>query len=122
MFDELNSKVKGVDSDKKEALDNAKYPVEGLRIEDGKVYYKDSLLENSGTARQIYVSTALVASTMNGIKAMRIDRAESMSGDDRKALVTSCNKLGIQVLMSRVSESGIVDGEITISEGVYNDG
>lgn len=115
----IDDKIKKVNKDKKTAMENARYPVDGLVIDDGKVYFEGSLLENCGTEKQIYVSTALVASQINGIKAMRVDRAESMGKEGREALLKVCSDLGIQVCMSIVKDSEPEQNEIKIVQGVY---
>lgn len=114
---EIDTYIKQLDQDKKDGLSKAKFPVDGLTIEDGKVFYQDCLLENCGTEKQIYVSTALVASNIKGIKAMRIDRAESMGKAARQMVIDTAKKFGVQVCMSRVAEESIGDNEIHIIDG-----
>lgn len=115
----LDTKIKKIDIEKKTGLDNAEFPLEGLSVSDGKAYYKGHLLENCGTEKQIYVSTALIASRADGIKAMRIDRAESMGKKVRALVIKTAEKFGVQVCMSRVAEESIDENEITIVDGEY---
>lgn len=115
----LDDEIKKIDAEKKKALDSAICPVKNLSIDDGKVYFEGSLLENCGTEKQMFVSASLVASQMDGVKVMRIDRAESMGKDGRAKLIDICNNLGVQVCMSRVSDEEQADGEIRIVNGVY---
>lgn len=120
-LDDAEAKVRDIDKTKKEALEAAEYPIDGLSIEDGKVMFKGSLLEACGTEVQMQVSAALVASRIKGIKAMRIDRAESMGAGGRARLLKICKDLGVQVCMSRVTDGETAKGEIQIREGVYED-
>ncbi len=118
-YNRLEISVRGIDATKKKALAEAEYPVKGLYIEDGKVLYNGDLLENCGTEKQMLVSASLVASRMKGVKAMRIDRAESMGADARNHLLEICKGLGVQVCMARVTDTTPEKGEVQIVEGVY---
>jgi DNA repair exonuclease SbcCD ATPase subunit len=113
--------IKAKREEKKAALDEAKWPLEGLTIEDGKVYFKGCLLDNLGESEQMLVCAALA---INDIKAhplhvVRMDGVESMSANDFEALVKLFNGADIQVLSTRVSRGDVEPDEIEIVDGKY---
>ena len=103
---------------KKNMLDGAKWPIEGLSIEDGVVYYNDNRLDNLGTSEQMLVCSALAIKNIlaHPIKVVRLDGIESMSKADFKSLQKLFGDAGIQVLATRVSRGGVEEGEIVITE------
>lgn len=105
------------------ALETAKWPLEGLTVEDGKVLYKGNLLSNLGESEQMLVCCALAIKDIKAhkLKVVRLDGAESMSPEHIKAIVKMFNDEDIQVLSTRVSRGEIEPNEITIVEGVYTD-
>lgn len=115
--------IEAIDAKKREILAAAQWPVEGLSIDDsGDVTYNGCLWDNLGTADQIVVSARLLAARLGKLRCCRIDRAESLSADQRKNLIEVLEGLGVQVLMARVSEESAVEStEIRIVDGVYAD-
>lgn len=120
VVDEL---VKKLVEERKEKLDTAKWPIEGLNIEEGNILYKDCLLENLGESEQMLVTAALAIEDImaHDFHVVRMDGIESMSEDDFNALKKLFNDKGVQVLSTRVARGDVGDTEITITEGVYND-
>lgn len=121
---EADQLVKKLRADKADALDNAHWPIEGLSVEEGKVIYKDYLLENLGESQQILVCSALAIADIKSheLKVVRIDGVESMSSVDFKQLQTLFNGEGIQVLSTRVSRGDAEPQEIVIVDGEYGEG
>lgn len=115
--------VKKLRDAKKDALDNAKWPIEGLTIEDGKILYKGCLLENLGESEQQLVCAAIAMKDIcaHKIKVARMDGIESMSPADFQALQKLYNDAGIQVIATRVSWGGTEPDEIVIEDGVYKE-
>lgn len=116
-------KVNGIDEKKKNALDNAEWPIKGLSIVDGQITYGDILLSNLGKSEQLLVCGALAAKTIQKapIKVVRMDGIESMDPKDFNKLEKIFNDNDVQVLSSRVSRGDKADNEIIIEEGVYED-
>ena len=115
--------VKTLRAQKKEALDNVQWPLDGIAIEDGEITYNGSLLENLGESEKMLVCAALALEDIrkHEVRVVRMDGVESMSIDDFNALTELFNGLGVQVISTRVSRDGSAEpGEIVITDGVYN--
>lgn len=119
---ELADQVRDLRQRKADALNGAKWPLDGLEIDGGDVVYKGALLENLGSSEQMLVTAALAVADIKAhpLKVVRMDGVESMSIDDFKALTKLFNGQGIQVLSTRVSRDDVSETEIVIEEGVYS--
>lgn len=120
---ELDESVREKKQAKVDALETAKWPLEGLAVEDGKVIYNGNLLSNLGESEQMLVCCALAIKDIKAheLKVVRLDGVESMSQEHLGAMVKMFNDEDIQVLSTRVSRGEIEPEEIQIVEGVYKD-
>ena len=116
--------VKELREQKSQVLDGAKWPIDGLFIQDGDIIYNDCLIENLGESDQMLVCAALSIADIKAhdLKVVRIDGVESMDIDNFKKLQKLFNDSGIQVLSTRVSRGDIDPQEIVIVDGEYSDG
>lgn len=119
--EDLTEKIKDKREEKKVALDNAEWPLEGLSVEDGKVHYNGCLLENLGESEQMLVCSALAMKDIlnHPLRVVRLDGIESMGKEHFKTLVNMFNGAGIQVLSTRVARAEVEPGEIQIVDGIY---
>lgn len=115
----LDREVKKLDKMKKETVANAKWPIEGLSVENGNITYNGCLLSNCGHSEQMLICGALAAASIKEkeLHVVRMDGIESMSPEDFKTLQKIFNDKDIQVLSSRVSRGDVEEGEIVIEEG-----
>lgn len=120
---EADRKVKERYAYRKQVLDSAKWPIEGLTISDGDVYYNGILFDNLGESEQMLVTAAIALGDIekHDIKIVRMDGVESMSKKDYETLRTLFNERGVQVLSTRVSRGGIEQNEIEIVDGIYTE-
>jgi energy-coupling factor transporter ATP-binding protein EcfA2 len=120
---EIQEDIKELQRVRKEALESAKWPIPGLSIIDGFIYYNDVLLENLGESEQMYVCAALAVKDIckHPIRVVRMDGVESMSPEDFAKLVSLFNKHQVQVLSTRVARDDAEPTEITIVNGEYTD-
>lgn len=119
---EADESVKELQGKKKDLLDDVKFPLEGLTIEEGKLYYNECLFENLGTSEQMLVCSALAKEQVGEIRVIRMDGIESMSKGDFEKLKKLFNDADIQILASRVSRGDKEPDEVTIEEGMYQEG
>jgi len=115
--------VKELRESKKDLLENAKWPLEGLSIEDGDVLYNGNLFSNLGQSEQMLVCAALAIKDIlaHPLHVVRIDGAESLSKADFKKLQDLFGDNEIQVISTRVCESEPRDGELVIEEKESSD-
>lgn len=116
--EDLESKMAGIEAQKKDILSKAKWPVSGMEIRDGEIYVENILLKNCGVSQKLQVSFAVAISTHPELKCCRLDGAESLGTKGRKEVIQMANQQGYQILMSRVSDDGAADGELLIEAGV----
>ena len=119
--EEISEQIKALKEKKKAALEDAKWPIEGLSVDDNKVYYNDCLLENLGESEQMLVCCALAKKDImaNPLRVVRLDGIESMSKEHFEQLTAMFNGDGIQVLSTRVARAEVEPGEIQIVDGSY---
>ena len=105
---------------RKANLEAATWPLPGLCIEDGQVYYNHVPFEQVGDSKKMLICAALAAEQIKNspLKIVRMDATESMSKEDFNTTVQIFNAHGIQVLSTRVSRAGEVEpGELVIHDG-----
>lgn len=106
---------------KKDALEKATFPLEGLSFEDGDVVYNGCLLQNLGESEQLLVCCALASKDIKEVKVVLVDGCESMSVEDYEKMKKLFNDDGIQLLSTRVSRGDVEPHEITIEDGTFDD-
>jgi len=117
-LDEVVKKLENIQSNKQAVLSKAKWPVDGLSVEDGRVIYNNLPIENAGQGMALQISFAVAMSKNPTLKCCRLDGAESMGASGRADVIKMAEENGFQVLMSRVSDHGAGNGEVIIEEGV----
>ena len=117
-WEQTDSDVKARQVEKKSLLENAKWPLPGLSIEDGDVIYNGSLFDNLGESEQMLVCAALAVKDIlaHPLRVCRMDGCESMSKEDFAKLQELFGSNDIQVISTRVSRGSIDDGELVITE------
>lgn len=118
-YQNIKEQISSFRKKKKKLLEEADFPLEGLNIEDGEIYYKGVKFENLGKSERILVSSGLAKEQIGKIRVVRIDGIESMSREDFNALRDLFKGANIQILASRVSRGELEPNEITIEEGEF---
>lgn len=119
--DAAQESIKNLQDQKKELLEGVELPLDGLTIEEGKLYYNECLFENLGHSEQMLVCAALAKEQIGEIRVVRMDGIESMSKEDFGKMKKIFNDADIQILASRVSRGEIEPDEIVIEEGLYKE-
>ena len=119
--EKYESDIKAKKEEKKDALEHAEWPLEGLSIEDGHIMYDGCLMENLGESEQMLVCSALAMKDIKAhpLKIVRLDGIESMGKEHFEQLIKLFNDEDIQVLSTRVSRGDTEPGEIVIVDGEY---
>ena len=118
-FQEQDQVVRGVEEDKRKALESVEWPVPGLSIEEGEIRFHGVPLVQCGNSEQLLVCGALAAHQIaqSRLRVVRLDGIESMSSEDFAALEAIFQAHDVQVLASRVTRGDLEDGELLIHEG-----
>jgi len=116
--DDADEMVRDLREQKAELLDNAKWPLDGLSIEDGNVLYKGALIENLGHSEGMLVCAALAIKDIeaHALHCVRMDGVESMSKEDFGRLQKLFGDHDIQVISTRVSRDDVEGKELVIKE------
>lgn len=107
---------------KREALESAKIPVEGLTFDERQVLYKGIPVENLGEGEQIRISAEIGMAANPKLRVMCIRHGEALDEDGLKILADMAEAHDFQIWMARVDSSGKVgivleDGMIAGSNG-----
>lgn len=116
--EEQESKMGAIDKEKSDALDKAKFPIEGLSISDDGVTYKDVPFSQCSSAERLRVSVAIAMSMNPKLKVIRITDGSLIDSKNMAIIQEMASKGDWQIWIERVDESGkvgvfIEDGEVS---------
>lgn len=101
---------------KRDALVNAKIPVEGLTFDERQVLYKGIPIENLGEGEQIRISAEIGMAANPKLRVMCIRHGEALDEDGLKILADLAEAHDFQIWMARVDSSGKVG--IVLEDGM----
>lgn len=121
-YKEYDNKINGLRKQKLEILAGTNTGVEGLTITEDDILYKGISSDNWSDAQGLIISSELCISQMPKLKAVFMDRAESIGKKKLAEYEKWAIKNGIQVILTRVADEApkdkddytffIVDGSI----------
>lgn len=103
-YSRLTTEITNLREQKRELLDNANLPLEGLSVEDGELIYKGFKWDSMSGADQLKVSTAIVRKLNPKCGFVLMDKLEQMDLDTLKDFGSWLEKEGLQVIATRVSK------------------
>lgn len=103
-YSRLTTEITNLREQKRELLDNANLPLEGLSVEDGELIYKGFKWDSMSGADQLKVSTAIVRKLNPKCGFVLMDKLEQMDLDTLKDFGNWLEKEGLQVIATRVSK------------------
>ena len=103
-YSRLTTEITNLREQKRELLDNANLPLEGLSVEDGELIYKGFKWDSMSGADQLKVSTAIVRKLNPKCGFVLMDKLEQMDLDTLKDFGIWLEKEGLQVIATRVSK------------------
>lgn len=124
-YDDLTAKIYDVRKKKRELLNNADMPLEGLSVEKGELIYKGSKWDCMSSSDQLKTAAAIVRKLNPDCGFVLMDKLEQMDTDSLKEFGAWLEQEGLQVIATRVStgdectviiEDGYVKGEEKPSE------
>lgn len=120
-YDELTTKIYDVRKNKKELLDNADMPLDGLSVDNGELTYKGSKWDCMSSSDQLKTAAAIVRRLNPDCGFVLMDKLEQMDGDTLKEFGAWLEAEGLQVIATRVSTGDectviIEDGYVKGSE------
>lgn len=116
-YDEMTTKIEGIQKSKEAKLKEAKMPVEGLSVAEGGVTYNGIPFEQLAKSEQIRVSLAIAMAQDTGLKLIRIMDGSLLDSGNMSVIKEMAEARDYQVWVEVVDESGevgffIEDGEV----------
>lgn len=116
-YDSYTDEIKKIDSSKKELLEQAKMPIEGLTITDDGVLYNEIPFNQISTSEKLKVSTAIVMTMNPKLKVIRIMDGSLLDNEGLKTIQSMVKEQDYQLWIEKVDDTGkvgfyIEDGEV----------
>lgn len=97
--------IKKIDQQKKEMLEKAKFPVEGLSIEKDEVFFNEIPFNQTSTAEKLRISVAIGIALNPELKILLVREGSSLDSNSLKAVAEQASEADAQLWLERVSES-----------------
>ena len=114
-YDELTAGIKGIDSTKAGAMENAKFPVFGLSFDENGVLVNGLPWNQASSAEQLKVSLAMGVSLNPTLRVMLIRDGSLLDDSSMQIIAEMCEKNDFQCLVERVGEGD--EGALIIEDG-----
>lgn len=111
----LTLRIQAIDEERQAALAAAKFPVEGLGIQDGQVTLNNVPFEQASHAMQIRASTAIALAANPGIKVVLIRDASTLDAKSKALIVDMVTAAHGQVWMETIDP--LNDASIIMEDG-----
>ena len=117
---ELTRAMEQREERKRNALQSAKMPIEGLVFDEKQVFFNGLALVDEGEAKQIEISTAIGMALNPKLRILRVPHGEALDPDGIKVLERIAAENDFQIWMARVDVSGKVgivmeDGAVKVA-------
>lgn len=119
----LNRRIEEIDEEKKQAIQNANLPLDGLELTDEGVMMNGTFFSQLSTAEQIRVSTLVAMSQNPELKIVIIREGALMNSANLAMIAKLAAERGFQVWIERFQEEPssvglhIIDGAIAFEDG-----
>lgn len=116
--EELTAEIDVIDRDKAARLEVARYPVEGLSVEDDRVLLDGLPLEQASSGQRLEFGLALAAALRPGLRTLLVREGSLLDADALARVRAWAEARDVSVLLEVVeSEPGALPGAIEIREG-----
>lgn len=114
---ELTEKLEILRQEKQEAIESAKYPLEGLGFSDDGIVYNGIPFVQLSSAEKLKISIAMAINLQPKLKVIRITDGSLLDSKSMAIVEEMAQQNDMQVFIERVDESGkvgivIEDGEV----------
>lgn len=101
--DKLTAEIEAVRAHRKKST--ATFPIQGLAINDGEVWYQDLAFDQLNTAKRIELAVALAAHKAGQLGVICVDGCESLDAKTFSVLEETCSKANLQMICTRVTDA-----------------
>lgn len=102
----LTDDLERIDAKKKEVINGAEIPVEGMEIKDDVIYFQGTAVRDLSKAQSIIFWSKVFLSTNPGLKFMTLDDGESLDSQNLEAIRKFAEDNDLLYIMTKVDESG----------------
>jgi len=117
VYDELTAGIKGIDSTKAGAMENAKFPVPGMSFDENGVLVNGLPWNQASSAEQLKVSLAMGCSLNPTLRVMLIRDGSLLDDSSMQIIADMCEKNDFQVLLEKVVNGDGEEGALIIEDG-----
>lgn len=126
-YEQYTQDLEAVRQEKRDLLDGADLPLEGLSVEDGELTYNGHKWDNISGSDQLKVATAIVRKLNSNCGFVLMDKLEQMDLDTLNEFGSWLDKEGLQVIATRVSKGEecsviIEDGYSKVQQKQWKEG
>lgn len=114
----LTERIEAARAAKVERLAGAKFPVEGLAVDEDGATYHGERVANLSSGQRIVVAAALAIATRRKLDALFFDGAESLDQASLDALAAMCEQHGVTAFVCETTRTG---GELWIEGAQVSD-
>lgn len=114
-YDDLTAQIEKIRQDKRDLLNGAELPLEGLSVERGELTYNGFKWDNMSSSEQLKVATAIVRKLNPECGFVLMDKLEQMDAKTLSEFGAWLEQEGLQVIATRVSTGG--ECSIIIEDG-----
>ncbi|MDE7193044.1 MAG: AAA family ATPase [Oscillospiraceae bacterium] len=114
-YEQLTEEIETLRKERRELLDGADLPLEGLSVEGGELMYNGAKWDCMSSSEQLRVATAIVRRLNPKCGFVLLDKLEQMDGDTLREFGQWLENEGLQVIATRVSTGG--ECSIIIEDG-----
>ena len=114
-YEDLTAQIEKIRQDKRDLLNGAELPLEGLSVERGELTYNGFKWDNMSGSEQLKVATAIVRKLNPECGFVLMDKLEQMDAKTLAEFGAWLEQEGLQVIATRVSTGG--ECSIIIEDG-----
>ena len=118
-YDGLTGEIEDVRREKRELLQGADLPLEGLTVESGELIYKGQKWDCMSGAEQLIVATSIVRKLNPECGFVLLDKLEQMDGNTLEKFGSWLESENLQAIATRVSKGD--ECSIIIEDGMSHD-
>ena len=103
LSDKLTAEIEAVRNYRNKST--ASFPIKGLAITDGEVFYQDLAFDQLNTAKRIELAVALAAHKAGQLGVICVDGCEALDAKTFSLLEETCTKANLQMICTRVTDA-----------------
>lgn len=105
--DSLTKEINNIEKNKKELIENAKFPVPGMGYRDGKVTFKDIPLDQLSKSEEVLLGIQIQMELHPNLKVILIPDASLLDSDSMKILEKLAKDKDYQLWVERVEDEKV---------------